>query len=180
MTVVGNDIRGVNYGYTTAVPSSVHAGATFQATITLDPTVIPAQQQGYDLKGLVEAHHIIELPVGVTYLSASFIAGSGAPGFVTNSVSIAYFQNIHNSISYDWKGLIPGGTQGQLPSMVLTLRAPATGVSPLQFFKGGYNNTSYGTKIVTSVINLGQASTVCYPYPSGTNKGPLVELPFLP
>ena len=52
------DVRGNAYGYTTTAPSSVHAGETFQATITLDPTAIPAQQQGYTLKGLVEAHHI--------------------------------------------------------------------------------------------------------------------------
>lgn len=153
----------LNQDLDATAPATAKAGDALTVVLDPAPNKLPAEAGGYPIKDVKDLALKIPVPANSTYVSATLAGGSGLGS--TPSVALE-----GSDVVLKVAGPVKGGSDFELPTLTLNLKAGAAGtiISKL----GG---TSYDAPGLTATANvtgpLGlpiSAAAKCYPDPNPT------------
>lgn len=144
-----------------SAPSTVAAGAAFDVVIDPAPNTLPATASGYPVNSVRDVVLVMPVPGNASYTSAELTGGSGLHS--TPSVS-----RDGDTISIAIPGPIPGGSDFELPTIIVRLTAGSSGTITSSLYGSGYSDPGLTfTASVTALFTV-DAAVACHPEPNPT------------
>ncbi|HET6295529.1 MAG TPA: hypothetical protein VFG33_19230 [Kribbella sp.] len=159
-TKFGQHHLSLRQGADAKAPATVKPGGVFEVVVDLKPGSLPGEVKGFKLKEVRDLSLRIPIPANSTYVAAKLSGGSGLGSTPTLDVA-------NGVATIRVSGPIPGGSDYQLPSLTVRLKAGRSGAIETRLQGSSFDNPGLNlqAKIKWKFVTI-DSPVACYPDPN--------------